>query len=133
MSNLRTSDGETGDACFEVGHLIEPDKKELSAEPMTLPMTFYFYLLRREPNWIVPLLYRKMRAILGVNVNIAARRCRLRPCHPDLCEGKGGTVSGCRPSSYRDGNNFSPVIDPSRTLAGRLTSAGIHIRPLPVC
>ena len=56
MSNLRTSDGETGDACFEVGHLIEPDKKELSAEPMTLPMTFYFYLLRREPNWIVPLL-----------------------------------------------------------------------------
>ena len=37
-----------------------------------------------------------MRAILGVNVNIAARRCRLRPCHPDLCEGKGGTVSARR-------------------------------------
>ena len=30
MSNLRTSDGETGDARFEVGHLIEPDKRELS-------------------------------------------------------------------------------------------------------
>jgi hypothetical protein len=34
MSNLRTSDGETGDAHFEFGHLIEPDKRELSAEPM---------------------------------------------------------------------------------------------------
>ena len=52
MSNLRTSDGETGDACFAVGHLIEPDKGELSAEPMT----FHFYLLQREPKRIVPLL-----------------------------------------------------------------------------
>jgi hypothetical protein len=34
MSNLRTSDGETGDAHFEFGHLIDPDKRELSAEPM---------------------------------------------------------------------------------------------------
>ena len=52
MSNLRTSDGETGDARYEFGHLIEPDKRELSAEPMT----FHFYLLQREPKRIVPLL-----------------------------------------------------------------------------
>ena len=51
-----------------------------------------------------------MRAILGVNVNIAARRCRLRPCHPDLCEGKGGAKSGRQTSNYRDGNNFSHLI-----------------------
>jgi hypothetical protein len=54
MSSLRTSDGETGDARFEFGHLIEPDNRELSAEPMT----FYFYLLQREPNRIVPLLQK---------------------------------------------------------------------------
>jgi hypothetical protein len=56
MSSLRTSDAETGDARFEFGQLIEPYNSELSAEPMTLPMTFYFYLLQREPNRIVPLL-----------------------------------------------------------------------------
>ena len=87
MSNLRTSDGETGDARFEFGNLIEPDNSKLSAEPMT----FYFHLLQREQIGL-SLSYRKMPAMLGVNVNVAAR-----------C--KGGTVSGRQTPSYRDGNN----------------------------
>ena len=68
MANLRTLDGETGDARFEFGHLIKSDNSKLSAEPMT----FYFYLLQREQNGL-SLSHRKMPAVLGVNVNAAAR------------------------------------------------------------
>ena len=87
MANVRTSDGETGDARFEFGHLIEPDKMELSAEPMPFAST---YCSASQTGLFLS--YRKMTVILGVNVNAAARiqalarRC-LRPCHLDLCEG----------------------------------------------
>ena len=82
MSNLRTSDGETGDARFEFGHLIEPDKMELSAEPTPFAST---YCSASQIGLFLS--YRKKPALLGVNVNAAARRCCVRPCHPDLCEG----------------------------------------------
>jgi hypothetical protein len=57
MSNLRTSDGETGDAHFEFGHLIEPVLLRIAA--------------RAKPD--CSSLIKKLPALLGVNVNAAAR------------------------------------------------------------
>jgi hypothetical protein len=57
MSNLRTSDGETGDAHFEFGHLIEP--------------VLHTYCSASQTGLFLS--YRKMPALLGVNVNAAAR------------------------------------------------------------
>jgi hypothetical protein len=57
MSNLRTSDGETGDAHFEFGHLIEPVLLRIAA--------------RAKPD--CSSFIKKLPALLGVNVNAAAR------------------------------------------------------------
>src|ERR1039458_9816755 len=55
MSNLRTSDGETGDAHFEFGHLIEPVLLRIAA--------------RAKPD--CSSFIKKLPALLGVNVNAA--------------------------------------------------------------
>jgi hypothetical protein len=57
MSNLRTSDGETGDAHFEFGHLIEPVLLRIAA--------------RAKPD--CSSFIKKLPALLGVNVNAATR------------------------------------------------------------
>ena len=64
----RPSGGETEDARFEFGHLIEPDKIEPSAERMPFAST---YCSASQIGLFLS--YRKMPVILGVNVNSAAR------------------------------------------------------------